>query len=196
MYSFIFYTLFYILNTQFIQKQLPIADFAIVAEDGLSWLSIVTSPQLICDVPWMCVTGIVTSYSSFVLARANWRKGDLHQWLTTVNIDYSTPGIHGLAYKKLLHTPSATYKRQWTGQSLVRVMVCRLLGAKPLPEPMLAYYQLDPLEHTSMKFESKYKSFHSWKCIWMRRLPNGGHIVREGYGSDAQLLIHALPYND
>ena len=31
-------------------KQLSIADFAIVAKDSLFWLSIVTSPQLICDV--------------------------------------------------------------------------------------------------------------------------------------------------
>ena len=59
-------------------KQLSIADFAIVAKDGLFWFSIVTSPQLICDVTRMYDTGIVTSYSSIVLARANWRKGDLH----------------------------------------------------------------------------------------------------------------------
>ena len=32
-------------------KQLLFADFAIVAKDGLFWLNIVTSPQLICDVP-------------------------------------------------------------------------------------------------------------------------------------------------
>ena len=31
-------------------KQLSIADFAIVAKDSLFWFSIVTSPQLICDV--------------------------------------------------------------------------------------------------------------------------------------------------
>ena len=31
-------------------KQLSIADFAIVAKDGLFWLGIVTSPQLISDV--------------------------------------------------------------------------------------------------------------------------------------------------
>ena len=35
--------LIYVLNTQFRYKQLSIADFAIVAEDGLFWLSIVTS---------------------------------------------------------------------------------------------------------------------------------------------------------
>ena len=34
-------------------KQLSIADFAIVAKDSLFWFSIVTSPQLICDVTRM-----------------------------------------------------------------------------------------------------------------------------------------------
>ena len=37
----------------FLQAQLSIADFAIVAKDSLYWFSIVTSPQLICDVKRM-----------------------------------------------------------------------------------------------------------------------------------------------
>ena len=77
MYYFISYKLF-ILNTSFRYKQSSIAHFVIVASDGLFWLNIVTSSQLICDVTRMRGTGIVTSYSSIVLARANWRKGDLH----------------------------------------------------------------------------------------------------------------------
>ena len=64
------------LNTQFRWKQLSITDFDVVAKDGLFWLSIVTSPQLICDVTQTCDTDIVTSYLSIVLARANWH--DLH----------------------------------------------------------------------------------------------------------------------
>ena len=36
------------------------------------------SSHLICDVMRTQVTGIVTSYSSIILARANWVKGDLH----------------------------------------------------------------------------------------------------------------------
>ena len=36
-----------------LQKQLSIVDFAIVAKDSLFWFSIVTSPQLICDVTRM-----------------------------------------------------------------------------------------------------------------------------------------------
>ena len=58
-------------------KQSSIAHFAIVARDDLFWLNIVTSSQLICDVPRTRGTDIVTSYSSIVLARAIWRKGDL-----------------------------------------------------------------------------------------------------------------------
>ena len=57
-------------------KHLSIADFAIVAKSGLFWLNIVMSPQLICDVTRTRGTGIVASYLSIVLARANWRKGD------------------------------------------------------------------------------------------------------------------------
>ena len=87
-------------NTQFCQKPSSIAYFATVAKDGLFWLRIVTSPQLICVITRTRDTSIVASYLSIVLARANWRKGDLHEWITTVNIDFSPPGIYGIACKK------------------------------------------------------------------------------------------------
>ena len=35
---------------------------------------------------------------------------------------------------------------------LVQIMDCRQIGAKPLCEPMLGYYQLNPWEQTSVKF--------------------------------------------
>ena len=35
--------------------------------------------------------------------------------------------------------------------SLVKIIACRLFHAKPLPEPMLPYCQLDPRELTSVK---------------------------------------------
>ena len=88
------------LNTKFCQKQSAIDDFAIVPKDGLFWFSIVTSLPLICDIMRTWVTGIVTSFLSIALSRANWCKGDLHWWITTVNIDFSTRCIHGLACKK------------------------------------------------------------------------------------------------
>ena len=55
---------------------------------------------------------------------------------------------------------SAAYMRQWTRSALVQVMACRLFGAKPLPEPMLAYCQLDSWEQISVKFESEFYHFH------------------------------------
>ena len=72
-----------------------LANFATVTKDGLFWLSSVTSKQLICDITRTRGPGIITSYSSIVLARANWRKDDLHVWITTVNRDFPPPGIHG-----------------------------------------------------------------------------------------------------
>ena len=56
-------------------------------------------------------------------------------------------------------------------------MACPLLGAKPLSEPMLPYYQLDAMVDVSTEFYLKIDSFHSIKCIWKWRLPNSGHFV-------------------
>ena len=57
--------------------------------------------------------------------------------------------------------PSAVYTcmRQWNGSAVVQVMACRLFGAKPLPEPMLTYFQLNPYEQTTVKFAFKYIFF-------------------------------------
>ena len=49
---------------------------------------------------------------------------------------------------------------------------------KPLPETMLEYRWLDHWEQTSVNSQSKFIHFHSWKCIWKRRLENGGHLFR------------------
>ena len=69
-------------------------------------------------------------------------------------MDYMDPNF--CCYKKavklnhLLTPPSATYMcmRQWIGLALVQTMVCRLVGAKSLSEPVLECYQLDPKEQT------------------------------------------------
>ena len=58
-------------------------------------------------------------------------------------------------------------------------MACRLFGAKPLPEAMLAYCQLYPYEQNSVKFKSKDKTFQSWKYIWKCRLRNDKDVVQE-----------------
>ena len=62
--------------------------------------------------------------------------------------------------------PSAIYMCQWIRSTLVQIMACRLFGAKPLSKPMEGYCQLGPSKKMSVIFESKYKTFHSQKCIW------------------------------
>ena len=57
--------------------------------------------------------------------------------------------------------PSAAYMRQGIGSALVQILACRLFGAKSLSERVLAYCQFDPWDQTTVKFESKYKTFHS-----------------------------------
>ena len=64
--------------------------------------------------------------------------------------------------------------RQWTGPSSVQIMACRLFGAKPLPEPMLVYCQLDSWEHISVKLKSEFYHFHLRKCIL--KCPGGGGV--------------------
>ena len=60
---------------------------------------------------------------------------------------------------------------QWPGAVLVQVMACCLFGAKPLPEPMLAYCQLDSWEQIAVKIEWEFYHFHSRKFIRNCRLP-------------------------
>ena len=65
-----------------------------------------------------------------------------------------------------------------------------LFGAKPLSKPKLGYCRLDPNEQTSVKYLSKYKTFHSRKCIWKCRLWNGGYFAQ---GSWVELPSKAHP---
>ena len=44
-------------------------------------------------------------------------------------------------------------------------MARRLFDANPLPEAMLAYYQLDSWEQISVQFESEFYHFNSRKCL-------------------------------
>ena len=53
-------------------------------------------------------------------------------------------------------------------------MACRLFGAEPFSEPVLAYcFKKD----ISMKFETKYDDCNLRKRIWKCPLQNGGHFV-------------------
>ena len=66
--------------------------------------------------------------------------------------------------------PNDAYMRQYNIPILLQKMACRLFGAKPLSEPMLPCYQLDPNEHIPMKFYLKFKRFLWRKCIEKCRL--------------------------
>ena len=74
--------------------------------------SVLTSPHLTCDTTQMRGTGIVTLYPSIVLALANWDKFGLHWWITTVNIDFTPPGIDGLC-KKLVYLTLTLRVGKW-----------------------------------------------------------------------------------
>ena len=57
---------------------------------------------------------------------------------------------------------------------------------------MLGYCQFELWEQTSVKFYSKYQTFHSRKCIWTHHLRDGGHLVQ---GAD-ELIIFSLHQDD
>ena len=86
---------------------------------------------------------------------------------------------HGL-HRVNSSAPSAAYMHQWIGSALVQIMACRLLGAKPLFQSVLAYCQLDSREQISVKFESEFFHFHSRICIWNCRLPKWQPFCRRG----------------
>ena len=75
---------------------------------------------------------------------------------------------------------------QYNIPTLLQIIACQLLGAKPLSEIILPYYQLDHKEHISVKFYLNFKSFHSRKCTWKCCLWNGGHFVLQ-----SSLQIHS-----
>ena len=94
----------------------------------------------------------------------------------------NTVGAHALVTQEvdpIINSlrPSDPYIHQVTRPSLVQIMACCLHGTKPLSEPMLGYFLLDPWEQTSMKFQSKFIHFHSRKYISKCHLQNGSHFV-------------------
>ena len=56
-------------------------------------------------------------------------------------------------------------------------MVCRLFGAKPLPEPILTYCQ-SPYEQTSVKFESGFYDFIHENAFENVVFQNGSYFVQ------------------
>ena len=86
-------------------------------------------------------------------------------------------------------SPCAAYIHQWSGSTLVQVLACRLYGAKPLPEPMLAYCQLDSWEQISVKFESEFYYFIQENAFEIVVCHNCGHFV---LGRGVKVPIHYL----
>ena len=71
-----------------------------------------------------------------------WTEIDTHEHF--VALKFENRYINDILCKRWFNSspPSAAYMRQWI-RTLVQIMACRLFGAKPLPEPMLVYCQLD-----------------------------------------------------
>ena len=67
----------------------------------------------------------------------------------------------------------------WNVKSFCLVIHNRLLldRHQAVSNSVLVYCQSHPHKQTSEKFESKYKNFHSWKCMWKYLTENRGHFV-------------------
>ena len=61
--------------------------------------------------------------------------------------------------------PSAANMHQRIWSALIQIMACHLFSTKPLSKPILSYCQMDPWQQSSLKFQPKYKTFHSRKYI-------------------------------
>ena len=85
---------------------------------------------------------------------------------------------------------SAAYMHHWPGSALVQVMACHLFGAKPLPEPMLAYCQVDSWEQISVKFESEFYHFIQENALEIVVCQNGSHFV-QGQMSQCRSIIYS-----
>ena len=77
-----------------------------------------------------------------------------------------------------LPPPSTAYMGQWTGSALVQIMACRLIGAKPLSEPMLIYCQLGHRNKFQWIFNLNSNFAIQENAFKKRRLRNGGILSR------------------
>ena len=101
-------------------------------------------------------------------------------WWRKLSKSLHSSRFYGMAYIFIALNslrPGDAYMRQKTNPSLVQIMACRLVGAKPLSAPILEYCWLDPWQHTSVKSPSICIHFHKRKYISKRGLDNGGHFV-------------------
>ena len=90
---------------------------------------IITTGCNYVSMPYSCFQNTSRQYISKVWI-GNYTPQHTYQYTINVRLNSSPP--------------SAAYLRRQIGSALFQVMACRLSGAKPLPEPMLTYCQLDP----------------------------------------------------
>ena len=74
----------------------------------------------------------------------------------------------------------------WT--TLVQAMPCHMLGAKPLPEPVLTNCHVGHHERTLVQFESQYTNFKSGKCVWNCCLLNTAYFVQTAMRQSVQWI--------
>ena len=76
--------------------------------------------------------------------------------ITNINqqkiIDLAVHPVNNNDKMNAFNSLTDAYMRQWTNPSLVQIMACRLVGAKPLSEPMLINCQLGYWKQRSVKF--------------------------------------------
>ena len=125
--------------------------------------------------------------------------------LTTCNITWKPhcwsagcvgPGVNNLldhlaGPNSYLTPPYAAYMRRWIGSELVQIMACRLFVGKPLPKAMLSYCQL---EQTSVKFWSKYKTFHL-RIFRKYRLWKDGYFVQREMSELSSRLFCSMAHS-
>ena len=76
---------------------------------------------------------------------------------------------------------SAAYRRHWTRSALVQIMICRLFGATPLPEPMLTYCQLETLSNKLNEIWIKIQNFSFKKMHRKASSTKGRPFFSRGY---------------
>ena len=84
--------------------------------------------------------------------------------------------------------------RQWIGSALVQIIACRLVGAKPLSQPVLGYCQLDPLGTNFNEILIKIQNFfihknQAWEWVAMKKNEN----ILQG-GTPRKIKIQIYPF--
>ena len=74
--------------------------------------------------------------------------------------------------------PIAAYMWKWTGSALGQVMACCLVGAKPLPEPVLLIINWTPGNKFQWSLNQNFIIFIQENAFEIVVCENGGHFVQ------------------